>query len=76
MTDMNIINAVDRALDMLIYMYNAGTEVSITKISEDMGVYKSTVFRTLATLEAKIRRQKSILLESVCTLWVPALEKK
>lgn len=53
MTDMNIINAVDRALDMLIYMYNAGTEVSITKISEDMGVYKSTVFRTLATLEAK-----------------------
>lgn len=53
MTDVNIINAVDRALDMLIYLYNAGTEVSITKIAEDMGIYKSTVFRTLATLEAK-----------------------
>ena len=49
----DIINAVDRALDILIYLYEAGNEVSITKISEDMGVYKSTVFRTLATLEAK-----------------------
>lgn len=49
----DIINAVDRALDIIIYLYNAGNEVSITKISEDMGIYKSTVFRTLATLEAK-----------------------
>lgn len=48
-----IINSVDRALDILIYLYNEGRETSITKMSEDLKIYKSTVYRTLATLEAK-----------------------
>ena len=48
-----IINSVDRALDILIYLYSEGTETSITKISEDLDIYKSTVYRTLVTLEAK-----------------------
>ncbi|MEM1485738.1 IclR family transcriptional regulator [Oscillospiraceae bacterium PP1C4] len=48
-----IINSVDRTLDILIYLYNEGVETSITKISEDLKIYKSTVYRTLATLQAK-----------------------
>lgn len=48
-----IINSVDRALDVLLYLYNKGGEISITSISQDLGIYKSTVYRTLATLENK-----------------------
>jgi DNA-binding IclR family transcriptional regulator len=47
------IQSVDRALDILIYLNAAGGETSITKIAKDMGIYKSTVHRTLVTLEAK-----------------------
>lgn len=46
-----IINAVDRALDMLLYLHQKRTECSITSISQDLGIYKSTVYRTLVTLE-------------------------
>ena len=49
----DVIQSVDRALEVLIYLYYEGKETSITKIANDMGVYKSTVFRTLATLEAR-----------------------
>lgn len=49
-----IINSVDRALDILLYLYNhEEEEISLTKISEDLGIYKSTVYRTLVTLENK-----------------------
>ena len=48
-----IINSVDRALDILNYLYEQGKEVSITQISKDLDIYKSTVYRTLATLERK-----------------------
>ena len=48
-----IINSVDRALDILNYLYEQGKEVSITQISKDLDIYKSTVYRTLATLESK-----------------------
>lgn len=48
-----IINSVDRAMDILLYIYNTGGEVSITSISQALGIYKSTVYRTLATLENK-----------------------
>lgn len=49
-----IINSVDRALDILLYLYNhEEEEVAITKISDDLGIYKSTVYRTLVTLENK-----------------------
>jgi DNA-binding IclR family transcriptional regulator len=47
----NIINAVARALDVLLYINNQKVPVGISTISKDMGIYKSTIFRTLATLE-------------------------
>ena len=47
------IQALDRALELLIYLNKQGREVGITQIASDMGVYKSTVFRTLSTLEAE-----------------------
>lgn len=48
-----IINSVDRALDILLYLYNQGGEVTITNISRDLEIYKSTVYRTLVTLQNK-----------------------
>lgn len=49
----DIIQSVDRALELLIFLHNEGKETSITKIANDMGIYKSTVHRTLMTLEAR-----------------------
>lgn len=46
-----IINSVDRSLDVLEYLFRADGDVSISQISKDLEIYKSTVFRTLATLE-------------------------
>lgn len=45
------IQSVDRALEIMIYLHQEGQETGITKIAADLGVYKSTVYRTLATLE-------------------------
>ena len=36
------IQALDRALELLIYLNKKGKEVGITQIASDMGVYKST----------------------------------
>ena len=47
----DIIQSVDRALEIMIYLHHAGKETSITKSAADLGVYKSTVYRTLITLE-------------------------
>ena len=47
----DIIQSVDRALEVMIYLHHEGKETSITKIAADLGVYKSTVYRTLVTLE-------------------------
>ena len=46
-----IINSVDRSLLILEYLFNANEPVALTQISNDMGIYKSTVYRTLATLQ-------------------------
>lgn len=46
-----IINSVDRSINVLEYLYKAGGETSVSQISKDLDIYKSTVFRTLATLE-------------------------
>ena len=35
------IQALDRALELLIYLNKQGREVGITQIASDMGVYKS-----------------------------------
>lgn len=47
----DMIQSVDRALAIMIYLYQEGKETSITKIAADLDIYKSTVYRTLITLE-------------------------
>ena len=46
-----IINSVDRTIDIIEYLYLQDKGVSISQISKDLGLYKSTVYRTLATLQ-------------------------
>ena len=47
------ISAVDRALDILVYLYNEGTEKGISEMSKELDMYKSTIHRSLVTLENK-----------------------
>jgi DNA-binding IclR family transcriptional regulator len=47
------IRAVERALDVLLCFSNQTPELSMTQISEMVGINKSTVHRLLATLERK-----------------------
>ena len=53
------IQSVDRALKVLIYLYREGKETKITQIAKDLNEYKSTIFRTLTTLEARGFVQKN-----------------
>lgn len=48
-----IINSLDRALDILILLYHKKREMGVTEISKELGVYRSTIHRTLYTLENK-----------------------
>lgn len=45
--------SVDRALDILITLYNNGKEMGVSEIGRNLELSKSTVHRTLATLENK-----------------------
>lgn len=45
--------SVDRALDILILLYNNGKEMGVSEIGKILELNKSTVHRTLATLEDK-----------------------
>lgn len=47
------VHTVDRALDVLLCFTASAPELSMTQISEKVGIHKSTVHRLLATLEAK-----------------------
>lgn len=47
------IKSVERALEVLLYLNRQDGPVGVTQISSSLGVYKSTVFRTLQTLESK-----------------------
>jgi len=49
----DIINSIDRALDILLLLYKEQKEMGISDISRSLDVYKSTVHRTLMTLENK-----------------------
>lgn len=49
----DIINSVDRALEILLTIYENNREMGISELSEQLGIYKSTVFRTLKTLEER-----------------------
>lgn len=48
-----IINSVDRALDVIILLYEEEKEMGVSEIAEKLDTYKSTIHRTLMTLEAK-----------------------
>lgn len=48
-----IINSVDRALDILILFYQEKRELGITEISSNLGLHKGTVYRTIHTLQNK-----------------------
>ena len=45
------INAVDRILDIIMFLYSKRKEMGITEISKELGLSKSTIHRNLATLE-------------------------
>ncbi len=51
--DNELINSIDRALDVLLLLQQEGKEMGVTQIGSALGIYKSTAHRTLATLEAK-----------------------
>lgn len=47
------INSVDRALDVIILLYEEGKEMGVSEIAARLDTYKSTIHRTLITLEGK-----------------------
>lgn len=49
----NVVTAIDRALELIIYLQRQGEEVGISQIARDLGEHKSTIFRTLNTLERR-----------------------
>lgn len=50
---MSSIKCLERALDILELMYQNGGKMTLTEISNELSLYKSTVHRTLLTLEGK-----------------------
>ncbi|WZL74027.1 IclR family transcriptional regulator [Clostridiaceae bacterium 35-E11] len=51
--DKDTINSIDRALNILLLLYDVQKELGVTEIGRHLGLYKSTVHRTLAALENK-----------------------
>lgn len=49
--DTNIITMVDRAMNILDYIYNSTNAIGVSKTSKDLDLPKATVFRILNTLE-------------------------
>lgn len=47
------INSVDRALDVIILLHEVGKEMGVSEIAEKLDTYKSTIHRTLMSLEGK-----------------------
>lgn len=45
--------SVDRSLDLLLLLYNNGEGMGVSEIGRELDLHKSTVHRTLATLENK-----------------------
>lgn len=46
-----ILKSIDRAIDVLEFLLTQEDEVSVSRISKELGFGKSTVYRTLTTLE-------------------------
>ena len=53
------IASVERALDVLLLLYGEGKEMGVSEIASQLGVYKSTIHRTLVTLQSKHFVQKN-----------------
>lgn len=53
------IASVERALDILLLLYGEEKEMGVSEIASKLGVYKSTVHRTLVTLQSKHFVQKN-----------------
>lgn len=49
--DINIITMVDRAMNIIEYIYNSTDAIGVSKIAKDLDLPKATVFRILNTLE-------------------------
>ena len=49
----SVISSIERALDIILLLYREKREMGIGEISRALGIYKSTVHRTLSTLEQK-----------------------
>ncbi len=49
----NNISSVERALDILLLLYGEQKEMGVSEIARKLGVYKSTVHRTLSTLQSR-----------------------
>lgn len=47
------IASIDRALDIILLLYGTGQEMGVTEIAEKLDIYKSTVHRTLQTMQEK-----------------------
>ena len=60
-----IINSVDRTIDIIEYLYLQDKGVSISQISKDLGLYKSTVYRTLATLQNRVILNKMFRMKCI-----------
>jgi DNA-binding IclR family transcriptional regulator len=52
MEEKSTVRAVERALDILL-CFTTATDLTLTEISQRVGLHKSTVYRLLASLEAK-----------------------
>ncbi len=49
----NIIRSLDRALQLIDLLFNSNNLLGISEIAKSMGEYKSTIHRTLTTLEER-----------------------
>ena len=58
-----LLQSVERALEILLYLEQQGRERGVTQIASDLGIHKSTVYRTLVTMEAKGFVQKDPVTE-------------
>lgn len=49
----DVVRSIDRALEIIEVLHKEGNEMGITDISKKLGVYQSTIYRTLITLQRR-----------------------
>lgn len=53
MKNENTLSTLDRAVDIFLLLEQEGREMGVTEIAKALGVNKSTIYRSLATLESR-----------------------